>query len=231
MDNKENYNLNDKNGIITTSTTSLSRSSSACSLFNVAVAAASSSATTSPSSPSSTSPSLSSSASSQKYISSSINQNYSSNAVAAPNSYFNYQPQQLIKQQDSNEIDWSVLHNAEKFLQRDDSIWINKLNRELWWNLNKLTDMVIYDNLKALCKNNMSAINQSASNANIRVPRKICGNSNMNSQSKIQQQVYNQSQLNMNSNAKLINQQLAIYQQQQQQQRMFNQNGRFYGNN
>ena len=225
MDNKENYNLNDLNSInkngasaLNSSSSSppnvsssLSRSSSTCSLFNLGI--------TSPSSPNhSTSPSLFNKQQQQQY----------KYQMANNNSYFNFPQKQ---QQQNNDVDWSVLENAEKFLQRDDSIWINKLNKELWWNMSKLTDMVLLEKASAAA----AAVSQNQP----RIPRKICGNSNSsNLQHRIQQQQQQQQHIynNQPNSAKFLNQQqqqqqqLAFY-QQQQQQRMFNQNnGRFFAN-
>jgi hypothetical protein len=54
----------------------------------------------------------------------------------------------LFAKNDLIDIDWTVLENAQRFLLRDDSVWINKLNKEFWWNVNKLTDMVLIESFK-----------------------------------------------------------------------------------
>jgi proteasome assembly chaperone (PAC2) family protein len=70
---------------------------------------------------------------------------------------------QLNTNQINNDIDWNVLENPSQYLLKDDSIWINKNNKEFYWNINKLTDLII------ITRDN----NNNNNNSHFKIPRKI----------------------------------------------------------
>ena len=107
----------------------------------------------------------------------------------------NEQLQQLLSMQfdlnsgylNSNMIDWSILNNPERCLQnKDDLQWVGKLNKELWWNVNKLVEMVLMKNsirienqMQPVIVQNqipLNNVNNNINNNNFRPQRKVIGN-------------------------------------------------------
>ena len=107
----------------------------------------------------------------------------------------NEQLQQLLSMQfdlnsgylNSNMIDWSILNNPERCLQnKDDLQWVGKLNKELWWNVNKLVEMVLMKNsirienqMQPVIVQNqipLNNVNNNINNSNFRPQRKVIGN-------------------------------------------------------
>ena len=45
-----------------------------------------------------------------------------------------------------SDVDWSVFENAERYLLRDDNVWITRLSKDFWWNLERISEMMTFDN-------------------------------------------------------------------------------------
>lgn len=39
------------------------------------------------------------------------------------------------------DVDWSVFENADRYLLRDDSVWITRLSEDFWWNLERISEL------------------------------------------------------------------------------------------
>lgn len=45
------------------------------------------------------------------------------------------------------DVDWSVFENAERYLLRDDSAWITRLSKDFWWNLERISELILSSDL------------------------------------------------------------------------------------
>ena len=102
---------------------------------------------------------------------SNLTKNTFSNIQEQSHNYFDdnlkqQQQQQAFKsaQPAANKIDWNILNNSEVYLNqnREDFKWISKLNKEFWWNMNKLVE--INQKLNEAIKSSHSSFNNSKLN-------------------------------------------------------------------
>ncbi|CAF0871323.1 unnamed protein product [Didymodactylos carnosus] len=50
---------------------------------------------------------------------------------------------QLSSPSNEPDVDWTVFENADRYLLRDDNAWIARLGKEFWWNLERMTEMIV----------------------------------------------------------------------------------------